>query len=79
MELIGLMISGLIVGAGIGFCAACTLARNGMIEGVYTEDTVDGLSSDLDSAVEVAYNRGAHDWVKMNYPSNYDRMSKRGK
>ncbi len=37
MELVGLMLTGLIVGAGVGFCAACTLARKGMIEGVYTK------------------------------------------
>ena len=33
-------------------------------------DKIDGLESDLSSAVEVAYNRGAVDWVKMNYPNH---------
>lgn len=38
-------------------------------------DKVDGLSSDLDSAVEVAYRRGAVDWVRQNYPAHFERLS----
>ena len=32
-------------------------------------DRVDGLESDLESAVAVAWGHGAHDWVRLNYPS----------
>lgn len=42
-------------------------------------DKIEGLQADLDSAIEFAYNRGAHDWVRMNYPSHYARLSKGGK
>lgn len=35
------------------------------------QDKIDGLESDLDSAVEVAYRRGAEDWVRLNYPKQY--------
>lgn len=31
-------------------------------------DKVEGLDSDLRSAVEVAYQRGAHEWASLNYP-----------
>lgn len=31
------------------------------------------LESDLDSAVEVAWKRGASDWVRLNYPKHYER------
>lgn len=39
-------------------------------------DKIDGLESDLDSAIEVAFNRGATDWVRLNYPKRYERLSK---
>lgn len=39
-------------------------------------DKIDGLDSDLRSAVEVAYNHGAHEWVRLNYPKDYERLSK---
>jgi hypothetical protein len=29
----------------------------------------------LESAVEVAYRRGATDWVRLNYPTHYARLS----
>lgn len=39
------------------------------------EDRVEGLQADLDSAVEVAYKRGATEWVRLNYPKQYERLS----
>ena len=38
-------------------------------------DKIDGLESDLSAAVEVAYRRGAHEWVRLNYPRDYERLS----
>lgn len=38
------------------------------------EDKVDGLSSDLTSAVEVAFKRGATEWTRLNYPEQYTRL-----
>ncbi len=38
-------------------------------------DKVDGLLSDLDSAVEVAYKRGATEWTRLNYPQMFARLS----
>ena len=32
------------------------------------QDKIDGLEADLESAVEVAWKRGAKDWVILNYP-----------
>lgn len=40
-------------------------------------DKVEGLSADLDAAIEVAYNRGARDWVALNYPTHYERLEKK--
>lgn len=37
-------------------------------------DKIDGLESDLSYAVEVAWSHGAQDFVKMNYPSQYERL-----
>lgn len=39
-------------------------------------DEVEGLQADLDKAVETAYNRGATDWTKLNYPKHFERLSK---
>lgn len=39
------------------------------------QDKVDGLSSDLDSAVEVAFKRGATEWTKLNYPDHYASLT----
>ena len=71
----GLNITGLILGFGIGFCAACEMARRGMIYGAVSSDDLDGVEADLDSAIEVAYKRGATEWVRMNYPLHYERLS----
>lgn len=38
------------------------------------EDKVDGLQSDLESAVQVAYNHGAEEWARLNYPSWIERL-----
>ncbi|TGP27968.1 hypothetical protein EN814_09815 [Mesorhizobium sp. M2D.F.Ca.ET.171.01.1.1] len=38
-------------------------------------DKIEGLEADLDSAVEVAWKRGATDWVRMNYPKHYERFT----
>ncbi|QTG12399.1 hypothetical protein G6M86_03690 [Agrobacterium tumefaciens] len=38
------------------------------------EDRIEGLDSDLQSAVEVAFKRGAEDWVRMNYPAQFARL-----
>lgn len=37
-------------------------------------DKIDGLESDLESAVEVAFKRGAIDWTRLNYPRLYERF-----
>lgn len=37
-------------------------------------DKVDGLECDLESAVEVAFKRGAVDWTWKNYPKLYGRF-----
>ncbi|AVH41875.1 hypothetical protein [Agrobacterium tumefaciens] len=39
-------------------------------------DKIEGLSADLDSAVGVAFNRGAHEWVRMNYPDRFEILSR---
>lgn len=41
-------------------------------------DKIDGLSSDLESAVEVAYKRGATEWVRLNYPKHFAAIRSRG-
>jgi uncharacterized coiled-coil protein SlyX len=38
-------------------------------------DKVEGLEADLDSAVEVAFRRGAYEWARLNYPDAYVRLS----
>lgn len=39
------------------------------------EDTIDGLESELQSAVEVAFRRGAHEWVRLNYPAQFATLT----
>lgn len=41
---------------------------------VIIEDKVEGLLSDLDAAIEVAWKRGAYDWVQLNHPNHYQRF-----
>jgi hypothetical protein len=38
-------------------------------------DKIEGLEADLDSAVEVAFKRGAEEWVRLNYPKHYERLA----
>lgn len=38
-------------------------------------DRLEGLNADLDSAVEVAFKRGATEWVRLNYPEHFKRLS----
>lgn len=38
------------------------------------EDKVEGLEADLDSAVRVAFLRGADEWVALNYPDLHRRL-----
>ena len=38
-------------------------------------DTIEGLQADLESAIKVAFDHGAADWVKQNYPDQYARLS----
>lgn len=40
------------------------------------EDKIDGLEGDLESAVEVAFDRGATEWVKLNYPMLYRKYTR---
>lgn len=42
------------------------------------EGKVEGLLSDLDAAIEVAWVHGAHDWVELNYPEHFKKLSKGG-
>jgi hypothetical protein len=47
-------------------------------QGCRSADKIEGLEADLDSAVEVAYRRGATDWVRMNYPAKYAALKEQG-
>ncbi|MDR6818489.1 hypothetical protein J2X76_003666 [Neorhizobium sp. 2083] len=38
-------------------------------------DKIEGLEADLDNAIEVAFQRGAAEWVRLNYPAHYRRLS----
>lgn len=38
-------------------------------------DEIEALRSDLDSAVEVAFKRGATEWTRLNYPEHYKRFT----
>ena len=37
------------------------------------QDRIDGLEADLESAVKVAFERGAVKWTRLNYPDLYAR------
>lgn len=55
-------------------CACCQMWK--MFDQVEElTDKVDGLLSDLDSAVEVAFKRGATEWTRLNYPQMFSRFS----
>lgn len=38
-------------------------------------DKIDGLTADLENAVETAFKRGATEWTRLNYPDQYARLS----
>ena len=43
------------------------------------EDKIDGLESDLSSAVDVLFRRGdneAREWIRLNYPKQYAALKK---
>ena len=40
----------------------------------WLEDKVEGLTADLENAVEVAYRRGATEWTRLNYPDLFARL-----
>lgn len=44
-----------------------------MMEALY--DKIEGLEADLESAVEVAFRRGAAEWTRLNYPTLYTRLN----
>lgn len=41
----------------------------------WAKDKIEGLEADLESAVKVAFRRGAHEWVRLNYPAIYIEMA----
>lgn len=43
------------------------------------QDRIDGLQADLEEAVQVAYNRGAVEWAKLNYPTWIERLERNSK
>lgn len=40
-------------------------------------DKIEGLQADLESAVETAFNRGAAEWTRLNYPDLYARFNRK--
>ena len=42
------------------------------------EDKVEGLTDDLESAVEVAFKRGATEWTRLNYPKRFAALTGKG-
>jgi outer membrane murein-binding lipoprotein Lpp len=64
------------VGNRKGIEAGLASAQQDLADYVETlEDKVEGLSSDLDSAIEVAFKRGATEWTRLNYPEHYKRFT----
>ena len=41
------------------------------------KDKIESLEVGLDSAIEIAYLRGATEWVRHNYPSQHARLHRR--
>lgn len=50
------------------------LARQSAII-VAQEDKIEGLETELDLAVEVAFKRGAVEWTRLNFPKIYKRLT----
>lgn len=46
-------------------------------DSVELQDKIDGLKADLDSAIEVAWKRGAHEWVRLNYKNKVEALERR--
>lgn len=69
------ILTAFILGLSCGVCLAAWLARTGRLPGAFSSDKVEGLEADLENAVETAFNRGAKDWARMNYPDQYQRLS----
>ncbi|MEX3009259.1 hypothetical protein [Hoeflea sp. TYP-13] len=40
-------------------------------------DAIEKLDADLEGAIEVAFDHGATEWVKLNHPDHYARLSKK--
>jgi len=48
-----------------------------LIRGIMKEElqNMDGLKEDLEQAVRVAFDRGATEWTRLNYPDLYARWT----
>lgn len=64
----------LIAGFKLVACQYQVQAERAVREIERLEDRIDGLESDLFSAVETAYRRGAHEWARLNYPKWIERI-----
>lgn len=51
------------------------MSTTGRIEEL--KDKIESLEASLDSAIEIAYLRGATEWVRHNYPSQHARLYRR--
>lgn len=40
-------------------------------------DKIEGLEADLEDAVKTAFDRGATEWCKLNYPDLYKHFNKK--
>lgn len=58
-----------------GECPECRSRASDATPADERDDTIDGLRSDLEAAVEVAYKRGATEWVRLNYPDQFKKLS----
>jgi|GEM_PF-3671627 len=54
--------------AGLDWQHHITMARS-------AADTIEELDAQLESAIKVAFDHGATEWVKLNYPDRYARFS----
>lgn len=54
------------------------MAENGkrlVVERETLRDKIDSLSSEFSQAVEVAFNAGATEWVRLNFPKEFAKLS----
>lgn len=63
-----------ITGNPVGTDTRMIGAPNCGCQGCRAADKIEGLEADLGSAVEVAFKRGATEWVRLNYPEHYKRL-----